>query len=316
MHGIDVRDLEAFIGVVDHGGFRAAAEALFISQPALSRRIRNLETALGVTLLDRGASGTRLTGHGRMLLEGARQVDVALRSAVARTRGAGVERIHFGATLGAMGYVAPFLAGWSQAHPNTRVDVVADGVVSLRSLLRSDACDVAVISGTVGPDLAALPFGHVEVIAILPAQHPLADSDEDLPLELLHGERVMLNGPQYLSSLLFRTACTLEGVDTDVIYESPVGQVLAAHAEAGMAIAVCGDRTDLRGFDLPRRRIVDSGGQPLRFELSVCWNPQRTLSDHVLAFARSLAAFEPEFSARKTRIPLPSSPDGGQPTGS
>jgi len=298
VHGIDVRDLEAFIGVVDHGGFRAAAEALFISQPALSRRIRNLEAALGVTLLDRGASGSRLTGHGRRLLEDARQVDVTLRSAVERARGSRAERIHFGATLGAMGYVAPFLAAWSREHPETRVDVVADGVVSLRSHLRSGACDVAVISGTVGQDLTALPFGHVEVIALIPPGHQLGRTDEDLPIDLLHGERVMLNGPLYLSSLLFRTACTLQGVDTDVVYESPVGQVLAAHAEAGLAIAICGDRTDLRGFDLPRRRIIDSAGLPLRFELSVCWNPQRTLSDHALAFARGLSAFEPDFPAR------------------
>ena len=310
MHGIDVRDLEAFIGVVDHGGFRAAAEALFISQPALSRRIRNLETTLGVTLLDRGASGTRLTEHGRTLLEDARQVDVTLRSAVERARGAGAERIHFGATLGAMGYVAPFLAEWSRQHPHTRVDVVADGVVSLRSLLRGNSCDVAIISGTVGQDLEALPFGHVEVIAILPADHPLGRSAEDLPLDLLHGERVMLNGPLYLSSLLFRTACTLQGVDADVIYESPVGQVLAAHAEAGLAIAICGDRTDLRGYDLPRRRIVDVSGQPLRFDLSVCWNPLRTNSDHVLAFARGLSSFEPDFFARRDarRTPEPLDP--------
>jgi DNA-binding transcriptional LysR family regulator len=299
VHGIDVRDLEAFLGVVDHGGFRAAAEALFISQPALSRRIRNLEAALGVTLLDRGAAGTRLTGHGRILLEGARQVDVTLRSAIERTRGAGAERIVFGATLGAMGYVAPYLSEWAQRHPNTRVDVIADGVVSLRSLLRGNGCDVAIISGTVGQDLTPLPFGHVEVIAIVPREHPLGRSEEDLPLDLLHGERVMLNGALYLSSLLFRTACTLQGVDVDIIYESASGQVLAAHAESGLGIAVCGDRTDLRGFDLPRRRIVDSAGQPLRFELSVCWNPQRPLSDHALAFARGLAAFEPRFSARR-----------------
>lgn len=301
MHGIDVRDLEAFIGIVDHGGFRTAAEALFVSQPALSRRIRNLETALGVSVFDRGAAGTRLTGHGRLLLEGARQVDISLRSAIERTRGAGAEPIHFGATLGAMTYVAPYLAAWARQHPDTRVDIVADGVVSLRSQLRTNACDVAIISGTVGPDLVALPFGYVEVIAVIPWDHLLSRSTDELPLDLLNGERVMLNGALYLSSLLFRTACTLQGVDAKIIYESASGQVLAAHAEAGLGIAICGDRTDLRGFDLPQRRIIDSAGQPLRFDLSVCWNPQRAPSDHVLAFAHGLAGFQPHFPARELR---------------
>lgn len=298
MHGLDVRDVEAFLGIVDHGGFRAAAQALYISQPALSRRIKNLEDTLGVALLERGAGGTRLTGHGRTFLEGARQVDLAVRSAIDRTRTSGTQHLRFGATLGALGYLAPFLAGWSAQHPRTRVSVITDGVISLRSRLREGSCDIAIISGAVGAEFPSLPFGHVEAIAVLPTDHPLADSDDDLPIKALQGERVMLNGPLYLSTLMFVTACTLEGVETDVVLESPVGAVLAAHAEAGRGIAVCGDRTDLRGFDLPLRRLVNDRGEPLRFDLSVCWCEKEDPPSELLGFAHSLAGFRPNFALR------------------
>ncbi len=299
MHGIDVRDLEAFLGVVDNGGFRAAAAALYISQPALSRRIRNLEAALGVPLFERGAWGTRLTGQGRAFLEASRRVDRSILEAVASVRDEATERLRFGATGGATGYTAPFLVRWRREHPAVRVEVVADGIISLRERLRDGSCDVAIIAGTVGPDLAALPFGTVRVIALLPADHPLGLESGPLPVARLHGERVMMNGPLYLSSLLFRTTCTVEGIACDVVLESAAGQVLAAHVEAGLGIAVFGDRTDLRSVPhLPRRVLVDGEGRELTFPLNVCWSPARAPSAHALRFATELARFGEDISVR------------------
>jgi DNA-binding transcriptional LysR family regulator len=69
-----VRDLRYFIAVADHGSFSRAAEALYLSQPALSKQIRALEAGLGVTLLDRNRRGAALTSAGTALLEHARQV--------------------------------------------------------------------------------------------------------------------------------------------------------------------------------------------------------------------------------------------------
>jgi DNA-binding transcriptional LysR family regulator len=61
----DLNDLQAFRALVEHGSFRAAAEAVFISQSALSRRIDKLESALGVRLFERTTRRVRLTTPGR-----------------------------------------------------------------------------------------------------------------------------------------------------------------------------------------------------------------------------------------------------------
>jgi DNA-binding transcriptional LysR family regulator len=78
----DLNDLQAFRAVVELGSFRKAAEAVNISQPALSRRIEKLEEALGVRLFDRTTRSVTLTTVGRVFAPSAEQLlddlDVAL----------------------------------------------------------------------------------------------------------------------------------------------------------------------------------------------------------------------------------------------
>jgi DNA-binding transcriptional LysR family regulator len=78
----DLNDLQAFRAVVELGSFRKAAEAVNISQPALSRRIEKLEEALGVRLFERTTRSVTLTTVGRVFAPSAEQLlddlDVAL----------------------------------------------------------------------------------------------------------------------------------------------------------------------------------------------------------------------------------------------
>ena len=64
---MELRQLKYFLGILRHGNFNRAADALFVTQPALSKSMRSLEEALGVTLLERTASGVIPTPYGRIL---------------------------------------------------------------------------------------------------------------------------------------------------------------------------------------------------------------------------------------------------------
>lgn len=75
---LDLKWLEDFLALVEHGSFTKAAEARFVSQPAFSRRIRALENWLGVELIDRNAYPTRLTRLGEDYTD-------SIRDLVART---------------------------------------------------------------------------------------------------------------------------------------------------------------------------------------------------------------------------------------
>ena len=62
---MDTRRLQHFVAVVDHGGFTAAAKATFVSQPALSLAVKELEADLGAPLFDRIGRRVQLTRPGR-----------------------------------------------------------------------------------------------------------------------------------------------------------------------------------------------------------------------------------------------------------
>lgn len=79
---LDVSDLRAFVLVADLGSFRAASEALHLSQPALSRRVNKLERVLGFRLFERTTRKVELNAMGRAFLPRARHVLGELESAL------------------------------------------------------------------------------------------------------------------------------------------------------------------------------------------------------------------------------------------
>ena len=78
---VHVRDLRYFLAVATHGSFTRAAEALYMSQPALSKQVRSLERQLRTTLFDRQHRDLRLTRAGRELVPHAEEIVDAWESA-------------------------------------------------------------------------------------------------------------------------------------------------------------------------------------------------------------------------------------------
>jgi DNA-binding transcriptional LysR family regulator len=139
---MDLRRLELFLAVVDHGGFTAAANAVHVAQPAVSLAVRELERELGAALLVRSRKGVALTAAGEALVEPARQalrdVETAV-AAVAAVTGLVAGRIDVAAfpTLAADPLAA--VAGrFRVAHPLVTVRVVAtDDPFDLATTIRS-----------------------------------------------------------------------------------------------------------------------------------------------------------------------------------
>ena len=86
---IDTLGVEAFIAIADHGSFQKAADAIHLTQTALSRRLQNLEALLGVRLVERTTRSVALTSIGADFLPQARRLMAELETAMAEIQQSG-----------------------------------------------------------------------------------------------------------------------------------------------------------------------------------------------------------------------------------
>src|SRR5712692_10536298 len=118
---MEIGQVEAFVAVGTFGGFRRAADALRVSQPAVSARIKALEDSLGVSLFERGGNGLALSAAGRAFRPHAEELlhAVALgRQAVHDLRPQSGGALQIAAALSICTYLLPdVLKRFQAAHP-------------------------------------------------------------------------------------------------------------------------------------------------------------------------------------------------------
>lgn len=174
---LDSRSLALFLAVADTLSFRQAAEVLHLSQPPLSRAIRELEERLGARLFERSTQGVELTDAGRSLLPYARGVARLLRQAEAELAPRSLPPT---LRLGLTSAVEPaWFRGLAQRiqqrHPGTAVSTQSDSSPRLVRMLRAGKLDAAFVAlPTDAPGLDVLALDRLPMVAALPSSHPLA----------------------------------------------------------------------------------------------------------------------------------------------
>src|SRR5262245_24291711 len=173
---IDLRHLQGFVAIVDAGGVGRAATRLRLSQPALSRQVRALETELNVRLFDRVGRRVQLTADGEDLLQRARRLLTEADSLGERARalrGGQVGVLRVGATPQVMETIfAGFLPRYRRRHPGVEVHFVEDGAVRLGARLAQGDVHVALTSANDTRFRWRLLF-PLYLLAVLPASHRL-----------------------------------------------------------------------------------------------------------------------------------------------
>jgi DNA-binding transcriptional LysR family regulator len=176
---INLHHLRIFTSVAEHGGFSRAAMTLRISQPAVSKSVRELERELGSQLFERGGRAPRLTEAGAVLFARGRELFAVERSAEEELRAlkgleGGVLRV--GASTTVVTYLLPpYLARFHAAHPDVRLRVSSANTRDIARALLQRRIDVALVEGPVDdPRLEVRAWRDDELVVIAPPDHPLA----------------------------------------------------------------------------------------------------------------------------------------------
>jgi LysR family nitrogen assimilation transcriptional regulator len=170
---LDFWSVRCFAQVADRGSITHAADDLGITQPALTRRIHQLERELGVALFDRRPRGIRLTGPGRDLLEHARRIlrEVALAEGhVKRARVGSRGRVVLGTSPTLAPLLLPGCVARARAEcPSVTLRVVEEFSTQLYDDLLSGRIDVAVLTNPAHSRSLVLAPLLVEPIVVVAA---------------------------------------------------------------------------------------------------------------------------------------------------
>jgi len=296
--------LEVFCTVAQHLSYRRAAEALYLSQPAVTQQIKALKEMLGVPLLERRGRGIVLTPFGQELLPHTERLLRLLRETAPVVRQIeSLERgsVLLGASMSTGAYVVPqLLRDFHSAHPQIRLMLKVANRLTTEEDLLNHQIDLAVIGLIQHPERFVVEFlMRNDLIIVAPASHPLAGSI-NIPLSKLQEERFLLREPGSGTRLdteeLFKHAGlhmhnVMEWGDTGAIKEAVSAKMgIAVVFRQSVALEMArGELVELKvqGFPLERRwHVVHLGSRRLSHAASA-------LREHLLLQAAAERGSEP-----------------------
>lgn len=177
---MDFQKLKHLLAVVEHGTFSRAADAVNLSQPALSRSIQALEAELGLPLLDRGARQVRLTPYGACAVERARRMrfeeaELQRELKTLHSGESGTLAIGLSPTPAAL-LLTPFLTHMAAEHPQVRVAVELGSTATLLNLLRAERIDALVCDARMlydAADIETRPLDALRAGMVCRKDHPI-----------------------------------------------------------------------------------------------------------------------------------------------
>ena len=169
-----IRHLEIFVQVYREKSITRAAEKLYMTQPAVSVAIRELEKQYDVALFERLGRRLYVTGAGEALYARAVQMLEEFHGLEQGLERKTALRVGSSVTLG--NFLLPRVAAeWQMRHPESPLQVTVANGGRLQQMLRDNLLDVAVIEGAVnGAELETRPFRQDRLVLVLPQEHPLA----------------------------------------------------------------------------------------------------------------------------------------------
>ena len=178
--------------IAAQGSFKKAADLLYVTQPAVSLQIQNLEKQLEITIFDRGGRKALLTEAGRLLLEYCERIlnqcDEACK-AIEDLNSLKGGTLVIGASQTTGTYLMPKMIGlFRQKYPEVSVQLQVHSTRRTGWSVANGQIDLAIIGGQLPSDLENLlqviPYATDELALVLPSKHPLSNKKELLKEDL------------------------------------------------------------------------------------------------------------------------------------
>lgn len=297
MLAITVKQLEVFVTIASAGTVRAAAERLFVTQPAVSMALAELERLLNVQLFDRERGRLRISSRGKELLPMAQEVIERMHelSHYADTDSrslSGELRVGASNTIGNY-LVGDLLGPFSTSHPQVSLQVSVENTATITAGLVAHRLDVGCIEGPINhPQLESFPWREDALVVCVPRSHRLARKTS-LKAHHFKDAQWILREPG--SAMRMQTEQALSVLPPgQIVLELGQVEAIKQAVIAGMGIACLPESAITDAVAVGRLCILDTPFLDLRRRLSVVLHKSRYRGALIESFLCSLLGTPPD----------------------
>lgn len=237
---MEIMQLHYFKCVAEHASFTRAAEALHITQSALSRSIAQLEGDIGLQLFERKRGGRlTLNQNGKFFLTHVIRILNSLENTVSAVKEmSGLERGMVSVAVSEAVFLKNVFYDFLLDHPDVRLNCRLQSDEQMRSCLDDGTLNFAVCKAPIiAPDLNWQPVYRDHMTVMLHAAHPLADRNR-IWLHELCGERFIISNLGFDMESLCTRMCNLAGFDPYVVYEGAGEDLSGMLVSAGLGVMI------------------------------------------------------------------------------
>ena len=221
---MDLRKLSYFVEVVNEQSFSHAAQKLYLSQPMLSKAIRQLETELGVQLIKRSSKSFQVTDAGKLIyhqsmkiLNDCRELEHLLDDSKGLI--AGSVSISIPAIVIDL-YFIPLFIHLQNEFPELNVDLFEEGSRTILESVVNDRVDMGVVMMPVPTqDIDVYPIVTDECALIVNQEHPLAN-EKLVDISRLEHEKFVLFNRNFVLYDMIRQACFSRQFSPNIVFQS------------------------------------------------------------------------------------------------
>lgn len=279
--------LRIFAAVVEQKSFSRAAEVQGVSQPAVSKAVRELEDQLQVVLLERGGRSFRPSEAGLMLYKYARGIFAMERAAVEAVQ-AYSELERGGLTIGASTTIAAYwlpryIAEFSARHPALAIRLLSGNTKQVAQWLLDCDVDVALVEGHIDDErLEIRPWRRERMVVVAAADSSIAG--HKLRAQELSSQLWLMREPGSGSRGVVEAELARLGITPQRTLEAGSNEIIVQMAAAGLGVGMVPQVAAADALALGRIAIVELAEGEISRELYRLRLPRRPISQGALAF--------------------------------
>ncbi|KGR76382.1 LysR family transcriptional regulator [Ureibacillus sinduriensis] len=193
---MNIQKYMAFVKAVEYGSFTRAAEALGYTQSAISRMINDLESEWGITLFERGRSGTNLTSDGLKLLPQLKRICNEHEILMMQVEDlhdvqSGIIRIGIFSSV-ATHWIPNMLKFFKKDYPNIDFELLLGDYTEIENWIIEGRVDFGFLRLPTKADIETIFLEQDRLLVVLPEDHPLAEYDKFPISEILNSSFILL----------------------------------------------------------------------------------------------------------------------------